>query len=370
MSGSFLHAFEQLTDFIASHPEIEIGEFVTSIPEGVRSDFYSRFNSARYAFIQENFPDYVARARRLQREYARVAEEVSATLVLDDPPAVNSFQRFLKDPEECLIRELFDPLFDLLKKRETAESFKNKGTAVIHELFPHLYRGSYEKWVILSLASLLEIKRALQVPVRELQPTDRGKASVAAPMEPVPGPIESRRFYFSQSLKTIFAVPDFIIHSGRLNRFVGIRSEFREAPFHAMNAGPDRDWIPVDVDLLRLLANGLTLLYTADKAEQASLVADAVKFCRPDLVLWCVPALSVERAEALAVARQANNRLHPEKGVFIITDEEWQDSADGDAPIEADAASNIRILKAGFDRERLIPMIDSMRDGEMPATAT
>jgi len=41
MSGSFLHAFEQLTDFIASHPEIEIGEFVTSIPEGVRSDFYS-----------------------------------------------------------------------------------------------------------------------------------------------------------------------------------------------------------------------------------------------------------------------------------------------------------------------------------------
>jgi hypothetical protein len=370
MSGSFLRALEQLTEFIANHAAIEIGESVTSIPENVRSDFYSRFNSARYAFIQEKFPDYVSRARKLQLEYARVAEEISATLVLEDPPAVNGFRRFLTDPEECLARELFDPLFDLLKNRETPDSFEKKVTAVIDELFPLLYRGSYEKWVILSLASLLEMKRALRVPVRELQPADRGKSLVSAPMEPVPVPIESTHFYFSQSLKKIFAVPDFIVDSGRLNRFVGVRSEFREALCHALNASPDRNWGPVDVDLLRLLANGLTLLYTADKPEQVSLIADAVKFCRPDLVMWCVPANSVGHAEALAVAQQANDRLHPIKGVFIITDDGWQNTGNAEAPVAAAAASKVRILTVGFDRAKLIPVIESLSDEQMPATAT
>ena len=203
MSDSFLRAYEALTDFIANHPEIEIGKSVTSIPEGVRPDFYARFNSARNAFIEEKFPEHLSKSRRLQEEYCKAVEETAGLLSPEDAPEINRLRRYLRDPKESLARELFDPLFDLLKKRETLDGFEERASAGITEFFPGVYRGGYEKWATLSLASLLDAKKALRVPVRELQPGDRAKSAALAPLEEVPSPIESSAF-FSASLRRRF----------------------------------------------------------------------------------------------------------------------------------------------------------------------
>ena len=375
MSGNFSWAYAELTDFIANHSEIEIGESVTSIPENVRTDFYARFNSARNAFVEEKFPEFLSKAARLQEEYAKATEEAAASFSLEDTPAINSLRRFLRDPMDSLARELFDPLFDLLKKRETLQSFEQRASTAIDGLFPILYRGAYDKWVILSLAMMFDIKTALRIPVRELQPSDRAKSATFAPVEEVPSPVESTSFYFSQPLKTIFAVPDLILHSARLNRFVGIRSEFREGICHAPNASGERDWYPADADLLRLLANGLSLIYVAENPESISLIADVARFCRPDIVLWCIDSGTTSREEAIKIMAIVEERLRPVKGSYVVATESWPtiDNAVPSPALETQGdgvSSGIAILTAGFDRSKLDPIIDALHNKEDAAIAT
>ncbi len=374
MPDSFLQAYAELTDFISRNPEIEIGESVTTIPEGVRADFYARFNTARKAFLKEKFPEYVSKSRRLHEEYCRVAEEVAGRITLEDTPEINRLRRFLRDPEESLARELFDPLFDLLKKRRSLESFEKAAGAGIEEVFPAAYRGGYEKWIIFAFAGLLDPNAALRVPVRELQAADRAKSAVLAPMEEVPFPIESSSFFFSQPPKSIFAVPDFILRSSRLNRYVGIRSEFKEGIYNALNASHEREWCPLSVDRLVLLASGLTLLYAAENPESISLIADAGKFCRPDLLLWCVDAQAISRDEALEKMKLADSLFQPARGSFIATSGSWPDAGDADGSQNVDGleetASRIRILSVGFDRLQLMPVIESLGDMEESALAT
>ena len=274
MSDKFNEAFDKLTDFVAKHPEIEIGDSVTSIPENVRPDFYSFFNAARDAFVRERFPTHLAEAQKLKEKYDKAVEEASGWLSMEEPPTVNPLLRFLRDPKDCLTRELFDPLFDLLKGRKSIDEMGKAVTPRIEELFGDVFRGGYEKWVVLSLLDLLEVDCSLRVDVRNLNPGERIKPAAQAPLEEIPAPRESTCFYFSQPRNAIFAVPDFIAYSSRLSRFIGIRSEFREASYNAVNASSDRDWDNINRDLLILLSKGLTLIYVSEKPEDIALVAD------------------------------------------------------------------------------------------------
>ena len=369
MSDLFRHAYAELTDFIARHPEIEIGESVTSIPESVRSDFYAIFNSTRSAFVEEKFSECLRKSERLKREYAGAVEEVAGFILMEDSPTVSALRRYLSDYRECLARELFDPLFDLLKTRETLEGFERSASSKIDEVFPILYRGGYERWTVLSLAKLLEVDRALRVPVRELQAGGRAKSAAYAPIEAVPLPVESAGFSFSRPAKAIYAVPDFIVHSTRLSRFVGIRSEFKEGIHHALNASSEREWYPVDVNLLKLLAGGLTLIYVSQKPESIALVADVGRFCRPDLLLWCVDAQTASRKEALEKMEQATARLKPTRGSFIIANDLWPGTGDTADPPGSSSqkdmqVSGIQILTVGFDRLKLMPVIEALCDRE------
>jgi hypothetical protein len=367
MSRPFRQACAALTDFIAKHPEIEIRESVTSIPENVRPDFYALFNAARHAFIADAFPDCLSRAGLLQQEYCRATEAAARWLSFEDGPVVSKCGRFLNDPKDSLARELFDPLFDLLKKKETPASFEKKASRGIESLFPIVHRGGYEKWAVISLANLLEVQKAFRVPVRDLQPGDRAKSSAYAPVEEVPEPVESAHFLFSQSPKAIFAVPDFILYSGKLNRFIGFRSEFKEGLYNALNASMEREWCPIDADLLILLELGLTLIYASEKPESIALVGDVARFCRPDLVLWCVNSHNMTKQKALEKMALADSHLKPARGIFIVANGPWPESEETEEPQALNPppegeAPRIRILPAGFDCAQLTPVIKALSD--------
>ncbi len=366
MSYGFHEAYGKLTDFVKKHPEIEIGESVTSIPENVRPDFYGLFNAARDSFVREKFPSHLSRAQTLQKKYNRVAEEASRWFSLEDPPTVNPLRRFLNDPKDSLARELFDPLFDLLKGRKTVDEIETAVSPGIDELFAAVFRGGYEKWAVLNLLSLLEVENSLRVDVRSLNPGERTKPAAQAPLEEVPAPQEATRFFFSQPRNAIFAVPDFLAYSPRLSRFVGIRSEFQEASYNALNASPGREWDAVDTDLLVLLAKGLTLIYVSEKAEEIALVADVAKFCRPDMILWCVDTQNMNQSEVAAVMEGADHRLKPSIGSYIVTNDEWAESPEpeeGDLPHQTgEEASGIHSLAVGYDRHKLLPIVEALVD--------
>jgi hypothetical protein len=348
MSDGFAEAYTSLREFIQSHPEIEIGESVTSIPENVRTDFYCRFNAAREAFIEDRCPLFLSRAQRLQESFAKAEKDVAALVSWEETQLASPVQRFLASSRDTMARELFDPLFDLLKGKQTIGSFGQTASERIAAFWPAVFRGGYEKWAILSLVSLLEPEEALRVDCGLLGPGERAKSAAYAPLANCPDPVASRSFFFNPPQNAVLAVPDLIIRSGVLNCYVGIRSEFREGLYNAMNISSKREWTPVDTDLLIALDNGLTLLYAADRAEDIALVADATRFCRPDLVLWCVDSSSMNPEEALKTIEFCEARLNPVKGSFIISDEPWPELAG-------------RFLNSGLERSQLMPLIDALK---------
>lgn len=363
MSYGFHEAYGKLTNFVKTHPEIEIGESVTSIPEEVRPDFYGLFNATRDAFVREKFPSHLSRAQVLQKEYDKAVEDASGWLSLEDPPTVNPLRRFLNDPKDSLTRELFDPLFDLLKGRKTVDEIETAVSPGVNELFTAVFRGGYEKWAVLGLLSLLQVEGSLRVDVRSLNPGERTKPAAQAPLDEVPGPQEATGLFFSQPRNAIFAVPDFLAYSPRLSRFIGIRSEFQEASYNALNASPGREWDAVDAGLLILLAKGLTLIYLSEKAEEIALVADVAKFCRPDMILWCVDTQSMNQYEVASVMESAGRRLKPSIGSYIIANDEWAESKEADLQRQTDEdASGTHVLNVGYDRQKLLPIVEALMD--------
>ncbi len=371
MAHSFRHAYARLTGFVSKHPEIEIGESVTCIPENVRPQFYRLFNTARVAYVREKFPGRLADARALQENYNAAVAETAQWLSLEDPPHVSALQRYLRNPEDSMARELFDPLFDLLKGKESIDSFEKRISLGTEEIFPALFRDGYEKWAVVSLLSLLEADKAFRVSTRNLNSGERVKAPLQAPSEEIPVPQESTRFCFTQPQDAVFAVPDFIIHSSKLNRFVGIRSDFRKAFYNALNTSRQREWRPVNHELLAVLSRGLTLIYIAENSESLALVADVAKFSRPDLVLWCIDARKLGRDEALHAILNAQRHLNPTRGSFLVVNELWPEAGDSRAPAlqppRDGRAAGVRLLRAGFDKTKLAPVIEALAGEKAPA---
>ena len=365
MSGNFSEAYSDLTEFIRNHPEVEIGDSVTSIPDTVRAEFYRKFNATRDAFVEQQFPSFLGRAQRLQENYRRAETTLAGLIALEESASISRVQRFLQDFKDSMTRELFDPLFDLLKGRDTIGTFGQKSSEKITALWPTLYRAGYEKWTALSFVRLLEPDRALRVNIRPLNTGERARSASYAPVTDVPAPEESASFFFSQPRNTILTVPDLIVRSARLNRFVGIRSEFSEGLYNAFNASNEREWYAIDTDLLISLESGLTLIYAAENPEQIALIADVTRFCRPDMVLWCVDSQSIDQQQAIEKIQFADGRLNPRVGSFVIANEPWVKTGELDQQLEQN--SRIRILDVGFDEFRLTAVIDALMDAEAPA---
>jgi hypothetical protein len=366
MSNSFRQAYEALTGFIAVHPEIEIGESVTSIPGEVRAEFYNLFNAARDSFVEEKYPEYLNGAGLLLEQYRKAEERNRRLFTLEETDMPTGTRRFLRDPKETLTRELFDPLFDLLKSRESIDSFEKRAAGIIEDLFPLVYRGAYEKWAMQSLVELLEADKTLGVEVRSTGLGERAKLALLAPMEDAPVPAESARFFFSQPRNLIFSVPDLIVHSPKLNRFIGIRTEFSEGLYNAWYPSSNREWYPLDMDLQMLLTYGLTLVYMAERAEDIALVADASRFCRPDLILWCVDTQSLAQKEALEKMASVDGSLHPTKGIYIIANNPWPEPVEPSGneqqapPVEQ--AAGVHILTVGYDQSQLMPIVEALAE--------
>jgi hypothetical protein len=364
MSNSFRQAYESLTRFVLDHPEIEIRESVTSIPGKVRVEFYNLFNAARDAFVEERFPAYLNEAGLLWDQYQKAEERNASLFALEDISVATETQRFVRDPQGTLTRELFDPLFDLLKGRESIDSFEKKAASKIKEIFPAVYRGAYAKWARLALVELLEADKTLGVATRTLGPGEQAKPAWSAKMEEVPFPTESTRFFFSQPRNLIFAVPDLIVHSSKLNRFVGIRTEFSEGLYNAWYPSSNREWHSITTDLLILLDYGLTLIYAAEEAADIALVADASRLCLPDLVLWCIDSRSQSKKEALEMMVRADSIFRPIKGSYIVANNPWTEPVEQTGSEQEDQAveraSGVHLLFAGYDPSRLMPVVEAI----------
>ncbi len=359
MLNSWQEEYQRLTDFVARKPQVGIAESVVTIPRDVRPEFYRLFDTVRVAFIEEKLSDPFNEAATLSQNYLKAEQEVTELLGLDDILIATGLRRFLRDPRDGLIKGLFDPLFDLLKGKINAEAFEQGVSRNIEASFRDFYRLGYKKWLALSLVKLLEADRSLEVSVPSLylgpQDGERG-SSVSDEEHPVPPPKELKHLSFKHEQSSTLTVPDFIVHSAKINRYFALRSEFRAAAavWTASNASEHREWYPLDcVVALRL---GSTLIYVADNPEEISLVADAEKICRPELIIECREQKDWYEKEGLEKVKLHHDILKPRLGTYIVSREQ--------VPDVGQLGDSIHILTVGFDQSKLEPIISSLMKQE------
>lgn len=382
-------AYTKLSDFTIEHPEIEIDVSRVRIPESVRPEFYRLFNTVRTAFIEEKLADLLNEARSLSEKYTKVEGEVIKLLELEEISLDTRLDRFLHNPIDELVRGIFDPLFDLLKGKVDIDTFEGVSLKELKDSFRRLYRSGYVKWVALSLVKLLEADKSFQIIPRELDYVE-GVLMEATPFEAsAPAAEESKRLLFKHEPTTVlFTVPDFIVHSVRVNQYFAIRSEIGSALAVASDTSQKREWY--SLDSIAAMGAGLTFVYVDKNPEEISLVADREKICRPDLIIEFREQEDWYEKEGLEKVKLNHDSLKPTLGTYIISrmpvpEQAYQELMPAQVPEEPtpEVASTehtpeqvsreptaeqelkkqevgIHILTVGFDQSKLEPVISAL----------
>ena len=390
MADNWKSAYFKLQEFITKYPEIEIGTSAVSIPEAIRPEFYQLFDAVRISFFEEEFSGLLSEARILSEEYTKVEEDVIALIGLEGVTLPTILDKFLHKPDIALTQGLFGLLFDLLKKNITVEIFKQNALRNIEESFEILYPKGYEKWVLLSLIELLEVDKMFAIPLQHLGPAGDIKTMRFIPNEPVPSPKESKRLSFEHEEEPLFTVPDFILHSARLNKYVSARSEFKDALGTVSDIGNIREWYPFR-SIQRIYGSAVAkpdlILYVDDSPDKLALIADASKIYRPDLILECRGLRGWYEKDRHEQIKHNFKSLQPKLGTYVISRDivpesvlnelkpetvskahtstetstcpvtEQQTESLADSPIQQ---ASIHVLVNDFDQSMFQPVIDAL----------
>jgi len=326
MSNSWQKAYEELVNFVAGNPRVKIEMNVIAIPGDLRPEFYRLFDSVRVTFLEEKFPALLNEAKTLSHSYITVEEDVIKLLGLTDILLPATLNWFLHDPINGLKRGMFYPLFDLLKGKIDAGAFEQVPSRNIEGSFRDLYRSGYEKWVTLSLVKLLASDKVFNVtaPEIDLDVVVRGEDSEPSIEESVPEAEESKHLSFAHEAEAAFIVPDFIVHSAKVNRYVAIGTELGKAIFAANNASYKREWYSlssIGKEYGPVFKWPDLVIYIADEPEDINLVADAKRICRPDLIIECMEQKGWPEKEGLEKVRLHHDILKPRLGTYIVSRE-------------------------------------------------
>jgi len=395
MSNSWQKAYSGLKDYIAGNPKIEIGKTVIAIPGDVRPEFYRVFDTVRVAFLKEKFQTLLDEAIPLSKNYAEIGQEVTKSLRLADIKVSASLSWFLNNPVNGLIRSLFDPLFDLIKSKIDTDTFEHVALTNIENSFSKLFRSGYEKWVVLSLANLLAPDKAHAVPVGDAHMDSSETDGDVVPglrEEPVPEPKETKHLSLGHMGEAVFIVPDFIVHSAKLNRYVSIRTDIAEASWTARLVSDKREWYH-----LRSLMRQYTAIahwpdlaiYIDEQPEDLALVADFGRFCRPDMIVECMEQADWYQQGGLDRVKRNHDFLKPRLGSYVVSrlpvpEEAFKElmpepvarepAVEGATSIEPEPEKvsgepekqplDIHIITAGYDQSQLAPIIDTLLPSE------
>jgi hypothetical protein len=351
VSNGWRKAYKELKDFITENSGIEIDKGAISIPGNTRPEFYRLFEAVRATFLEEKFPHLLERARLLNANYVEVEHEITELLRLEGVSLSAGLDVFLHHPKEGLIAELFDPLFDLLRGTLDTELFEQKAAECIEAAFRGRYSSAYGKWVVLSLLRLIESDKNFHVSLSIPPPRQRirhppGAEALVPPLE------ESGVLSFQHQPSPTLTVPDFIVHSTKMNMYLGVISGLVAPMAVALDASDKREWYPVE--FIPRLEPDTMLVYVDDKPEHIALVADRDRICRPDLIMKCLSPEDSLKNEELEIVKLQHSILQPRMGTYLFSSVTKSEQK----LIEAD--EDIHFLTVGFDKSRLSPIINAL----------
>ncbi len=199
------------------------------------------------------------------------------------------------------------------------EVFEEKSLQNIETYCRFLSLAGYEKWVSLCLIKILDADKNFQVYVRHIERAEHALVESAATEEEVAQPQESNYISFDHTGEDLLAVVDFIIHSKNIDKYISFRSKVDRAIATATNASNKREWYPNYSAIT--FGYGLTLLYVANIPREISLVADAKRFCRPDLVIESRVQKGWHENGGLEEIKFHHSILRPRLGTYVVSKE-------------------------------------------------
>jgi hypothetical protein len=360
-------AYADLRNLVTGDNEILLTPRVTLIPEQIRPRFYQLFDLTRTAFLREHLPDCSEETKRLRDLSASVEENIKRTFHLEEIVIPTDLRRFLNDGEGRLSEPLFDPLFELLRGERDVESFEKEASIVLEGLYAGLYQRAYRHWVILSLIELSRGSRAFSVKVPLIEMTARGPQIVIDP-HPIPKPHGTSQLSFLSEAIPAFIVPDVIVDSTGIGRFVAFKTEMgdvyhqAQVMWKAADASPEREWFSHEeleplwkryhaLDLKRDV-----LIYVCGQLSDLGLVADSERFARPDgVMIWVSRSDAMEKLHEKG--RLYRDHLKPRSGVFMIL-------LDSKKEIHVSPCEGIHWLPVALDQSKLLPILYSMNRGK------
>ena len=343
--------YKDLERFIAEHPEIKIDSNRTRIPDSIRDEFYLYYDNVLKQFVHDSFPGLIAKAVILKDRYLSVEREISDLLCLNSISSRPPVRKFIHDPEEEIVNSNYYLFFDLLKSKITIGDLDVMAIRNIEKVSSSLLNSIYQQWVSFSLVKLLKASRLLQVRFNDISGYGAHRVGWVSGHTPIPK--DSNDIFFNYKHEVRFMVPDFIIFSKRINKYLSIRSEIIKPLVHATNLSNTREWFNLSA-AEHAIKNNQTFMYVGDEPEDISLVSDALKICRPDLILECRAQGNWYENEGLKRLILLNDALKPKLGTYIISMDPVSEQPLGRLD------DGITLIEVGFNRDKLQPIVDTI----------
>ena len=353
--------YKELVDFIEDEPGVVIKEDLISIDKEARSAFYKEFDKVRTSFLGQNYSEWLDEAHFLSTKYMKVKDYLSERLRLEEVLMPLELERFLSDPVKQVVRDLFDPLFELLQEKIEPEEFEERAEETVHESFRNLYQMGYIKWFVLSFIKNINPEKAYEVPLP--QPSSKQMIFHRERVKQnIPFPEETKVLSFEVGRREILLIPDFIVRSAKLEKYVAFRTEIGKPLWQASFHSKKREWFSIESFLEEY---GITemkpdlLLYVDENLEDVSLVSDCDKFCRPDLLVYFLDQLEdVEErhAQKMESIRVAHDILKPAKGTCVIAKNHLPSS------LVKGLDANIHVIHFGFNNLKWEILLDLLQE--------
>ncbi len=323
MSNTWQEAYQQLQNFVAANGSITIEENAVVMLADLRPEFYRLFDKVRAAFLERRYPVFANKSMRLSERYISIEREVTGFLDLDGISTSPRLHRFLHNPLSELMAEMFYLLFDLLKGRIDYTAFEQKASRNTEAYFGLLYQQGYNTWITLSIMKLLIPDEILGI--THPSPEFDDEEAIIHRKLPLPELVKTKIISLEPEQFNSFIVPHFIVHSTRINRYVGFRTEFCDAADTADNLTSNREWYPLKVMTAKygsIAINPSMLIYISDKPQDIALIADYEHICRPDLIVECEEQKVWYINKNLKKVKKEYDILKPRLGTYIVSGED------------------------------------------------
>jgi len=335
--------YESLTGFVGEHPEIVITPSEISIPRDLREEFYLRFDRARMAVVEHYYPMLSVDVETLCTRYVAIEKDVMELLGLEEITMPADLSSFLHRPKEGLTRVIYNRLFDLLQQKIGLDRFEENCALELDSAAAELFRLGYEWWAALALIRLLE-------------PDESYGVDLDDDYKPVAVELKSISFGRQAHHPTI-RLPEFVLHSGRLNRYVAVKMALAsEAESFANAVKPPVRPKKRTGDTSFVLDSRVMLLSFIEDLKHIPIVAEIFDctLSRPDWIVECLTKGEALDPDAVNAVKQRAAMLQPKMGVCAIVMD--------DAPVAElqKIFEGVRPFPVGLELSRLHPVVDAL----------